>query len=202
MSSRKHRTLLSMDIFLRSNKSKPYKLFKKGYVIISNNAMEKNYKYALAESPGKNFDPDFDPYYTPKEMLSMGVFEGRYCNDQINEFPREWFTSAIKKGKLSPHIPDPSVNYFGVKSRLSLTEWRSRGWVPCHPDDRDVRGWFEWYMRYWLGRRIPAVDAIQISRWKKFKRHYAQVVKNAKGQIKKRPRQRQALLQWSYKCDV
>lgn len=195
-------TVDKMRSILLSDRSKPLSKFKKNYVITSNNTMEKGYKYILTENPGKRFDPEFKPAYTPKKMLEMGVFEGRYCNDQINEFPREWYLTALKKNKLSPGRADPSVNYFKIKSRLSLKEWRKRKWVPCHPLDRDVRGWFEWYMRYWLGRRIPEVDHIQISRWKKFNRHYAQVLKNAKGDIKKRPRQRQALLQWSYKCTI
>ena len=140
---------------------------------------------------------DFEPFYTPQQMLRMGVFEGKYINDGEDEFPKEWYASA----KLSD-VADPNINYFKIKSRLSLQEWRKRGWVPVHPKDRDVRGWFQWYCRYYIGRRIPEVDEIQIKRWKAFARHYAQVKKNAKGDLTKRPRQRQALLQWSWNCKV
>jgi hypothetical protein len=108
---------------------------------------------------------------------------------------------------VRPEGADPSVNAFGIKSRLSLQEWRRRGWIPCHELDKDVRGWFQWYCRYWIGRRIPEVDALQIARWKKIKRHQAQVEKNCKhrepgGKCPNpqqcRPRQRMTLLQWSY----
>jgi hypothetical protein len=145
---------------------------------------------------------DFEPYYSPQQMLTMGVFEGKYLNDCENELPREWYIAAKKKDKLRPNKADPFVNYFKIKSRLSLKEWRKRKWIPVHSKDKDVRGWFQWYYRYWIGRRIPEVDVKQIKRWKSFKRHYAQVKKNARGNIKKRPRQRQALLQWSWDCKI
>ena len=139
----------------------------------------------------------------------MGVFEGKYLNDCLLEFPREWFAAALRAGKLSPGRADPSLNAFGVKSRLSLGEWRRKGWVPAAEGDRDVRGWFQWYCRYWIGRRDPAVDAVQIARWKAFVRHQAQIVasyrrlgqhrpRTAAQKRRHRPRQRQALLQWGY----
>jgi hypothetical protein len=144
----------------------------------------------------------FNPAYTPQQMLVMGVFEGKYINDCENEFPIEWYDAARKRNKLSPDKADPSKNKFGQKSRLSMAEWLKRGWIPVDDKDRDVRGWFQWYCRYWIGRRIPDVDSIQIKRWKSFKRHYVQVKKNAKGDLTKRRKQRQALLQWSWDCTV
>ena len=134
-------------------------------------------------------------------MLTMGVFEGKYINDGENEFPQEWYKEAKKKGKLCKKA-DPSVNFFKIKSRLSLQEWRNKGWIPVHKKDKDVRGWFQWYCRYWIGRRIPEVDIIQIKRWKSFARHSAQVKKHASKKINKRIKQRQALLQWSWDCEI
>lgn len=189
-------TKAEMEKMLASPRSHPLGWFKKGRVIKVNNKMQKG-QYKLTEDPGKNFDSKFKPRYTPKQMLRMGVFEGKYCNDQVYEFPREWY--YLKK--MSPEKADPSLNYFKIKSRQSLGEWRRKKWIPCHPKDMDSRGWFEWYMRYWLGRRIPEVDAIQIKRWRAFARHYAQVKKNTVS-IKERPKQRQALLQWSWDCKV
>lgn len=183
-------------------KANSLKDFKPGTTVVVHNRMQKRYTYKLQERPGKNFDPSFQPYFSPKQMLELGVFEGHYCNDTILEYPKEWFSSALRKGKLSPEEPDSSVNYFGIKSRQSLQVWRNKGWIPVHPKDKDPRGFFEWYMRYWLGRRIPEVDSIQIRRWNQFRRHYAQVEKNAKNQIDRRVKQRQALLQWSYNCFV
>lgn len=190
------------------------KWFISGRVITVDDKMQK-YQYKLTYNAGTNLKnggldeegkkiryDDFEPYYTPQQMLSMGVFEGKYMTDCEGEFPIEWYTAAKKLDKLSPNEPDPSKNYFKIKSRLSLQEWRVRDWVPVHHKDKDVRGWFQWYCRYWIGRRIPDVDIIQIKRWKAFARHYAQVKKNAKGDLTKRPRQRQALLQWSWDCKI
>lgn len=193
---------------LKSNKSKPLSWFKSGKKIKVNNRMQADYEYKLTYDAGTNItkgkningdeiEYDFNPKYNPGQMMLMGVFEGKYCNDQIFEFPKEWFNLD----KLSPESADPSVNYFGVKSRQSLQEWRRKKWIPCCPEDRDKRGWFEWYCRYWLGRREPNVDPIQIKRWKAFTRHYGQYIKNTKGHKGKHPKRRQALLQWSYPCD-
>jgi hypothetical protein len=180
------------------------KWFVKDRKIVVRDKMQ-NYTYYLSYNAGTNLKtningikhPHFKPQYTPQQMLKMGVFEGKYINDGKKEFPKEFYTNA----KISKN-PDSTLNYFGIKSRLSLQEWRKRGWVPIHKKDRDVRGWFQWYCRYWIGRRMPEVDVIQIKRWKSFKRHYAQVKKHAKNDLSKRRKQRQALLQWSWDCKV
>ena len=152
--------------------------------------MQTGYVYELEAEPGRDFDPSFEPHYSPAEMLEMGVFEGKYCNDCQVELPIEWFARA----KISDR-PDPAVNYFGVKSRQPLSIWREKGWI-IGPDPR---GWFQWYCRYYLGRRLPDTDARQIRRWRAFARHAAQVRANcAPGDIFCRPRQRQGLLQWAY----
>jgi len=132
--------------------------------------------------------PDFKPFYTPKEMLEMGVFEGKYLNSCRDEYPADWFTNA----KLSD-VPDERINFFKLKSRLSTTWWKERGLI----NPQDPRGWFEWYCRFWMGRRTPD-DARQIKRWKQIARHSAQVKKNGGGDPLKRARQRQTLLQWSW----
>ena len=187
--------------------------YHKGMVIHVNDKMQKGYSYELSEEPGTNLG--FTPYATPEEMLCMGVFEGKYMNDCLEEFPMEWFLKAIALGKLSPQKADPSVNAFGVKSRQPLSVWRKNGWVPGtgkskqHPElsdahlNHDPRGWFQWYCRFWLGRRIPELDTVQIKRWNAFTRHAAQVKKNCKpGDLSCRPIQRQALLQWSYNSTI
>lgn len=158
--------------------------------IIVNDKMQSGYRYSLSAPVGEEFAPEFTPHYTPKTMLEMGVFEGRYMNDCTDEFPAEWFENA----KLS-NIADPSMNYFGIKSRQPLQVWREKGWIY----GPDPRGWFQWYCRYTLGRRLPEIDAIQIKRWKGFARHAGQIRANCyPGDIFCRPRQRQALLQWAY----
>ena len=160
-------------------------------MILVNDKMQSGYGYELQEEEGCNFAPDFKPELTPQEMLELGVFEGHYLNDCQDEFPSSWFVRA----KLSLSKPDIKCNCFKVKSRLSLCEWQQKGWI-YQPD---VRGWFQWYCRYYMGRRIPTVDALQIKRWKAFKRHKAQIEKNCKMlDFECRQKQRQALLQWAY----
>ncbi len=159
-------------------------------VIRVEDKMQTGYAYELLAPTGKSFDEGFEPYLTPKEMLAMGVFEGKYINDCQNEFPKSWYRDA----KLSD-TPDPSINYFGIKSRQPLSVWQEKGWIY----GPDPRGWFQWYCRYFLGRRLPEVDAIQIKRWRAFARHAGQIRANCEpGDIHCRRRQRQALLQWSY----
>ena len=153
--------------------------------------MQKGYRYELSAAVGRSFDPEFKPDLTPKQMLALGVFCGKYMTDTRKEFPKSWFNRA----KLSPSRRDCSLNYFGVDASRPLSEWRKNGWI--HPDD--PRGWFQWYCRYYLGRRLGEEDNRQIKRWKAFRRHIAQIRINCEpGDHFCRPRQRQALLHWAY----
>jgi len=158
--------------------------------IVVQDKMQKNYIYYRVEPIGKNFDFDFKPDLTPKEMLELGVFGGKYLTDCQKEFPESWF----KKAKLCPQKHDPELNCFKVNASLPLSVWRKKGWL--HKDD--PRGWFQWYCRYFLGRRHPD-DERQIDRWKAIKRHIAQINKNCQSKdLSCRPVQRQALLHWAY----
>lgn len=160
-------------------------------IIGVNDKMQKGYQYECVEPIGKNFDPEFTPELTPKEMLALGVFGGKYMTDCADEFPKSWFAKA----KLSPKKSDPSLNFFGVPASQSLSEWKKKGWIHEH----DPRGWFQWYCRYYMGRRIPDEDARQIKRWRAIRRHIAQIQKHcASNDPFCRPRQRQALLHWAY----
>jgi len=154
--------------------------------------MQKGYTYLLTEPEGKNFHKDFRPMLTPKEMLSLGVFCGKYMRDCTKEFPSSWFIKAkFAKGEKQ----DCSRNYYGVKASQPLSVWRKKGWI-YH---EDPRGWFQWYCRYYRGRRIPTEDLRQIKRWKAFARHAHQVKNNCrKGDGTCRKVQRQALLHWAY----
>ena len=158
--------------------------------IVVNDLMQSGYTYELLEAPGEGFDPDFNPQLTPEEMLRMGVFGGRYMRDCIDEFPSDWFTDA----KFARDKADLSLNYFGVQASQSLAEWRRKGWLYEH----DPRGWFQWYCRYFMGRRCPD-DVRQIKRWRAMTRHIGQIRNNCPpGDLACRPRQRQALLHWAY----
>ncbi|MGZ0188373.1 MAG: hypothetical protein ACKVH0_10270 [Alphaproteobacteria bacterium] len=161
-----------------------------GDVIEVNDSFQTGYSYELVARVGKDFPETFTPYYRPPEMLEMGVFEGKYCNDCVGELPEAWFKTARIADK-----PDIRMNYFGIKSRQPLQVWREKGWIY----GPDPRGWFQWYCRYYLGRRLPEIDPIQIKRWRAFTRHQGQIRANCEpGDIFCRRRQRQALLQWSY----
>lgn len=187
----------------------PLSWYRPGRLISVSDRMQTRYIYSLGAWPGRGFAPGFRPQLSPAQMLEMGVFEGKYLNDCVLELPREWFVKALRAGKLSPGGPDPSLNAFCVKSRLSLSQWRLNGWLPVVEGDQDVRGWFQWYCRYWLGRRDRVVDAIQIARWRAFTRHRGQILasyerlgtrpRTVAEKRRHRPRQRQALLQWAYR---
>lgn len=160
-------------------------------VITVNDKIQTGYTYTCTEPIGKNFHPDFKPDLTPEEMLALGVFGGKYMTDCRAEFPESWFTRA----KLSLEKYDKELNFFRVKASQPLAVWQRKGWI--YPDD--PRGWFQWYCRYYLGRRIPGEDDRQIKRWKAISRHIAQVAHNCRrGDLGCRPRQRQALLHWAY----
>jgi hypothetical protein len=159
--------------------------------IVVHNVMQKNYSYERTARVGQDFDPEFKPQLTPKEMLALGVFGGLYMSDTPKEYPRSWFTNA----KLSPDgKPHKELNYYGVIASQPLSVWHAKGWIRA----QDPRGWFEWYCRYYMGRRSPD-DARQIKRWKAIARHVAQVSQNCRaGDQFCRRRQRQALLHWAY----
>lgn len=188
--------------------ARPLCWFRPGRRVAASDRMQRC-RYTLECPPGRGFARGFRPQVAPARMLRMGVFEGKYLNDCVLELPREWTAAALRAGRLRPAAPDPAANHFGVKSRLSLRAWRERGWIPAAPGDPDVRGWFQWYCRYWLGRRDPRVDAVQIGRWRAFARHRGQILAAYRREGRARPRtraekrahrarQRQALLQWAY----
>ncbi len=113
--------------------------------------MQKRYRYARVAPVGRGFDPEFKPQLTRPEMLMLGVFCGKYMTDCRKEFPASWF----KRAKLSPKGRDCSLNYFGVNASQPLSVWRKKGWI----HSGDPRGWFQWYCRYYMGRRMPDEDA-------------------------------------------
>ena len=155
-----------------------------------NDLMQQDYVYYLVEPEGRNFAADFRPELTPKQMLTLGVFGGKYMTDCTEEFPADWFAKA----KLCHERHDAKLNYFKVNASQPLSVWRLKGWLYVE----DPRGWFQWYCRYYMGRR-SVDDQRQIKRWQAVSRHTAQLRKNCPaGALDCRPRQRQALLHWAY----
>lgn len=158
--------------------------------VLVNDLMQTGYRYVISEPMGDNFHADFQPELTPKEMLELGVFGGRYMTDCTNEFPDDWFENA----QLCAERHDPELNFFEINASQPLEEWRRKDWIY----EEDPRGWFQWYCRYYMGRRCPD-DERQIKRWRAIRRHVAQVRNNCrKGDLDCRRKQRQALLHWAY----
>ena len=162
----------------------------KKQIVVEKDLMQMGYVYFLTEQAGKNFHSEFRPQLSPKQMLELGVFGGKYMSDCTSEFPVDWF----EKARLCSEIHDPALNFFGVNASQTLAEWRRKGWIY----KEDPRGWFQWYCRYFMGRRCPD-DERQIKRWKSMSRHIGQIKKNCLPlDLDCRPRQRQALLHWAY----
>jgi len=161
--------------------------------IIVNDRYQKQHSYTLTEKMWENFDSDFNPELTPGDMLELWVFWGKYFSDKPAEFPAEWWEDA--KLVWVENKADKSLNYFWVLASQPLSVWQEKDWI--HPDD--PRGWFQWYARYYMGRRHED-DPRQIKRWKMMTRHIAQVRKNCPiaWDPTCRPKQKQALLHWAY----
>jgi len=158
--------------------------------VIVNDRMQQGYAYWRTEPVGQHFHPDFNPELTPKEMLELGVFGGKYLTDCRDEFPDDWFENA----RLDPEKHDADQNFFGVNASKPLWYWRMKGWIYAE----DPRGWFQWYCRYYMGRRCPD-DERQVKRWKAMSRHIGQLRKHCfAGDLNCRRKQRQALLHWAY----
>jgi len=158
--------------------------------VVVNDLMQTGYNYLCTEPVGQNFHPDFLPELTPKEMLKFGVFGGKYMTDCTDEFPSAWFTKA----RLCTTHYDPELNYFGVRASQPLGVWRNKGWIY----EEDPRGWFQWYCRYYMGRRY-ADDERQIKRWRAMQSHITQIKKNCEPyDFSCRKKQRQAVLHWAY----
>jgi hypothetical protein len=158
--------------------------------VVVNDRMQQGYVYYRTEPVGRNFAPSFEPELTPRQMLRLGVFGGKYMTDCRDEFPASWFAHA----RLSPKRRDARLNYFRVNASERLAEWRRKGWI----HRQDPRGWFQWYCRYYMGRRT-ADDRRQIGRWRAIRRHARAIEKNCeKRDLACRRKQRQALLHWAY----
>lgn len=117
--------------------------------------------------------PHFLPNKAPWEVMREGAFGGTYwrpyrslrlsltISDDWRELPVTWLHGINPAVQLTQEVYDPSVNKFGVKAGQSIEEHEANGWI----DHRfDVRGWFQWYCRYFQGRRCEDDDR-QISRW-------------------------------------
>jgi len=161
--------------------------------------------------------PDFKPNVTPKNVFKKGAFGGTYFRpihssitnkyyqpiDVISEFPKSWFKSMNINKKVISSNYDKKVNKYGVKCGSSLEEWEKNNWIV----KEDPYGWFQWYCRFYRGRRIDD-DERQIKRWIKLagpngrfrRRLMNEIIKKGKAynDISVSPVIRQVLLHWGY----
>lgn len=119
--------------------------------------------------------PDFHPNKSPEQIIREGSFGGTYwrplfskrlgiiVRDDWKELPASWTHGLNVDEYLTSDTYNPEINKYGVACGQSIEEWEAAGWI-AH--EYDVRGWFQWYCRYWMGRRCLD-DERQISRWKK-----------------------------------
>lgn len=119
--------------------------------------------------------PNFRPNLSPKEVLLAGSFGGSYFRpitskvtgksygrEVYEELPKDWLeglsASDIKRKIASP-VYNNDVNKYRVKCGATLDEWESSGWMR----DCDPYGWFQWYSRFFQGRRCDD-DERQVAR--------------------------------------
>ncbi|KAL8807978.1 MAG: hypothetical protein Q9223_003926 [Gallowayella weberi] len=129
------------------------------------------------ENSAFHFDshPDFTPNKSPEEMLREGCFGGSYfrplfskrlgiiVSDDYKELPAAWLAGLDVDRYLVAPDYDPDVNKFKVSCGQSIEEWEAAGWIN---HTYDVRGWFQWYCRFFMGRRCDD-DERQVGRWKR-----------------------------------
>ena len=146
---------------------------------------------------------------SPVEVISEGAFGGTHFRDIYSGVNGKWYRNSWKEFKFLSSIDkklyassyyDVGVNKYGVKFGTSLRFWESKGWI----NGIDPYGWFQWYCRYWLGRR-SSDDKRQIKRWRaivnRFKSVLVRMIKD-KGtkfdDYSVSPKIRQILLHWGY----
>ena len=121
--------------------------------------------------------PEFKPNLSPHQILKMGAFGGTYfrpiyssvtkkhykSEDVIKEYPKSWFKGIDIEKMVTSSKYDKKVNKYGVKCGSELEDWEKSGWM----HEQDPYGWFQWYCRFYQGRRDQKEDRRQIARWKK-----------------------------------
>jgi hypothetical protein len=161
--------------------------------------------------------PDFRPNISPKDVMRSGSFGGTYyrpiyssvtdksytSQSVIKEYPKSWFTNIDVERYIISSSYDKKVNKYGVKCGSSLEDWEKNGWI----DKQDPYGWFQWYCRFYRGRRSKD-DERQIDRWLKItgpsgrfrRRLMNEIIKKNKkyDDITISPVIRQVLLHWGY----
>ena len=114
---------------------------------------------------------NFSPNKTPIEVIKEGAFGGTYFRDIYSGINEKWYKNSRKEFVQLKNIGakfyvsdynDVNVNKYDVKCGASLRFWEINDWI----NKIDPYGWFQWYFRYWSGRRSK-YDKRQTNRWKK-----------------------------------
>ena len=148
---------------------------------------------------------EFYPMLTPKEMLQEGVFGGAYFG--VEDLQGDYDYQSLFKETLDgvpPHLYlgdkyRPKMNKFKIRSGMNYDYWVEMKWM----QKDDPYGWFEWYIKYYNGRRHSDDDR-QIRRWQDFcgrngrwrKAIYKRIHESKDWQVS--PRIQQSLLHWGY----
>jgi len=159
----------------------------------------------------------FKPNKSPKQVFKEGAFGGTYfrpiyssvtgknytANNATKEYPSSWFTGIDKDKMVTSSTYSKKINKYGVKCGSSLEAWEESNWIV----KQDPYGWFQWYCRYYMGRRSED-DERQIKRWLaltgpngRFKRRLMnEIIKKKKryNDVSVSPVIRQVLLHWGY----
>ena len=163
--------------------------------------------------------PDFKPNISPKRVFEMGAFGGTYFRPiyssvtnknyksgnvirEYNSWFKDW-SEEKKNKKLISSKYDKNINKYKVKCGSSLEMWEDKGWIV----KQDPYGWFQWYCRFYKGRRTKD-DKRQIDRWLKLagpngrfrRRLMNEIIKKGKeyNDSSVSPVIRQVLLHWGY----
>ena len=139
----------------------------------------------------------FKPNISPIDIIKKGAFGGTYFRNIYSNVTGKFYKNSWKEFKELENIDkkyfcsdfyDVKLNYYGVEVGTSLRFWESKGWI----NKIDPYGWFQWYHRYWKGRRSKD-DKRHINRWKRIFNRLIGILENK--DIKKI---RQILLHWCY----
>ena len=151
----------------------------------------------------------FNPNKTPIETIKEGAFGGTYFRDIYSSINGKWCRNSWKEfdflRDINPELYlsnyyDTNVNKYKIRCGTSLRFWENEGWIR----EQDPYGWFQWYCRYYLGRRCKD-DERQIARWNNIVNRFKGVIvkmiksRNAKyNDYSISPKIRQILLHWGY----
>ena len=142
---------------------------------------------------------DFGANLSPIEVIRKGAFDGTYFRDIYSGVNNRWYRDSWKEfvkelesidGRYyCSDFYDVNLNKCGVECGTSLRFWKKKGWI----NEIDPYGWFQWYFRYWKGRRSED-DQRQISRWKRIVSRFVGILKKLISESRDSPKIRQVLL--------